>query len=298
MTNVYQRQKSKVQTLQMALHVKAKAEPSYRFYTLWDKVCRMDVLRIAYQRCQANDGSHGIDRETFADITTMGLELWLGKLRKELQDKSYCPQPLRRVWIPKTNGNTLRPLSIACIKDRVVQQAMLMIINPIFEADFLPAQYGFRPKIDAKMAIRRVYYHTTQYGRTAVVDADLKDYFTSIPHGDLMQCMTRRIADKQILQMIKRWLVVPVIEERQTKGCDQYRGERQTPWDSPRQSYLAATFKLLFPAVSIGMGKVWVCRQVQCSHCKLRRWHAGTGVEQMGCKSPNPNCLFGGLAGG
>lgn len=190
----------KVQTLQMALHAKAKAEPSYRFYTLWDKVCREDIMRIAYRRCRRNGGSHGMDHETFEDIKTQGVEEWLGKLQKELKDKTYYPKPLRRVWIPKANGKAERPLSIACIKDRVVQIAMLLVLNPIFEADFLTEQYGFRPKMDAKMAVRRVYYHITDCDRTEIVDADLKEYFTSIPHGDLMKCLVRRIADKHVFE--------------------------------------------------------------------------------------------------
>ncbi|MBM3610928.1 MAG: group II intron reverse transcriptase/maturase [Alphaproteobacteria bacterium] len=223
----------KVQRLQRALHVKAKAEPSYRFYTLWDKVCWMDVLRKAYRRCQVNGGSHGIDHETFEDIKNQGLEEWLGKLQGELKDKTYSPKPLRRVWIPKSNGKDLRPLSIACIRDRVVHQAILMIIGPIFEADLLPEQYGFRAKIDAKMAVRRVYYHITQHCRTEVVDADLKDYFNRIPHGSLMKCLVRRIADKQILQTIKSALTVPVAEEGQrhvtirTEAKDTHRGIAQ-----------------------------------------------------------------------
>lgn len=168
---------SRVRTLQIALHAKAKAEPSYRFYTLWDKLCRTDILEIAYKRCRRNGGSHGIDHETFAEIDISGVDEWLGKLQKELKDKSYYPKPLRRVWIPKANGKALRPLSIACIKDRVVQLAMLLLLNPIFEADLLPEQYGFRPNVDAKMAIRRVYYHITNFHRTEIVDADLKEYF-------------------------------------------------------------------------------------------------------------------------
>lgn len=229
----------KIQTLQTALHAKAKAEPSYRFYTLWDKLYRIDVLREAYKRCRQNGGSYGVDRETFIDIGALGVEEWLWKLQKELKDKTYYPKPLRRVWIPKANGKAMRPLSIACIRDRVAQMAMLLLLHPIFEADFLPEQYGFRPKVDAKMAIRRVYYHITQYHRTEIIDADLKEYFTSIPHGDLMRCLTRRIADKQVLQTIKRWITAPVIEEkpkgnvRSTEMKDKHRGIPQGSPISP-----------------------------------------------------------------
>jgi group II intron reverse transcriptase/maturase len=229
----------KVQTLQIALHTKAKAEPNYCFYTLWDKIYRADILKTAYKRCRNNGGSYGIDKETFAEIETKGLGAWLGKLQEELKDKVYSPKPLRRVWILKADGKSMRPLSIACIRDRVVQLAMLLLLNPIFEADMLPEQYGFRPNVDAKMAIRRVYYHVTQFHRTEIIDADLKDYFTSIPHGDLMKCITRRVADKQILQTIKRWLVVSVIEEkdgkqvRSTEAKDKHRGIPQGSPISP-----------------------------------------------------------------
>lgn len=174
---------NKVERLRSSLHAKAKAEPSYRFYSLWDKVYREDVLMAAYQKCRRNGGSHGVDMETFKTIEAIGKETWLAELQKELKEGHYQPQPLRRVWISKTNSKTkCRPLSIACIKDRVVQTAVLLVVEPIFEADMLPEQFGFRPVVDAKMAVRRVYYHVTQFKRTEVIDADLQDYFTSIPH--------------------------------------------------------------------------------------------------------------------
>lgn len=225
--------KIKVQTLQAALHAKAKAEPTYRFYSLWDKVYRKDVLHEAYRQCRRNGGSQGVDGETFSDITEIGTEQWVGKLQKELVEKQYSPQPLRRVWIAKADGKTKRPLSIGCIKDRVVQTAMLLVLNPIFEADFLPSQYGFRAQVDAKKALRRVYYHVTDFHRTQIIDADLKEYFTSIPQGALLKCIARRIADKRILQMIKRWLVVPTVEKnatgetRSTEAKDTHRGIAQ-----------------------------------------------------------------------
>ena len=167
----------------------------------------------------------------------------MGKLQQELKDGLYQPQPLRRVWIPKGNSkNKLRPLSIACIKDRVVQSAMLLILQPIFEADMLPEQYGFRRGIDAKMAVREVYFQIARRGRTEVIDADLEDYFTSIPHEPLMKCISRRIADGRILRLIKRWLEVP-IEEQSKKGVKQnfearkrHRGVAQGSCISPLMS--------------------------------------------------------------
>lgn len=202
-----------VRKLQRALYTKAKTEPSFRFYTLWDKVWREDVLREAWRRCRANGGSTGVDRVGFADIEADGVEAWLGNLQEELRAKLYRPQPLLRVWIPKASGGQ-RPLGIPTIRDRVVQAAMVLVIGPVFEADLLPQQYGFRPKLDAKLAVRRVYYHVTENGRRDVIDADLSDYFNTIPQGSLMKCVARRISDRQILSVIKMWLRASVTEGR------------------------------------------------------------------------------------
>ena len=164
-----------VEKLQTSLQTKAKAEPAFRFYALWDKVCRKDVLLEAYRRCRANAGASGVDNETFERIDTYGLERWLETLWEELSSGKYVPKPLLRVWIPKSNGGQ-RPLGIPCIRDRVVQMAAVLVIGPIFEVDLLPQQHGFRPGLDAKMALRRVYWHVTQHGRREIVDADLRDY--------------------------------------------------------------------------------------------------------------------------
>jgi RNA-directed DNA polymerase len=200
-----------VEKLQNSLQTKAKAEPAFRFYALWDKVHRKDILLEAYQRCRANAGAPGVDCETFDGIEAHGVERWLEALQEELTLGRYAPQPLLRVWIPKSNGGQ-RPLGIPIIRDRVVQMAVVLIIGPIFEADLLPQQYGFRPGVDAKMALRRVYWHVTQRGRRDVVDADLRDYFTSIPHHPLMRCLSRRIVDGRVLHTIKSWLTAPVVE--------------------------------------------------------------------------------------
>ena len=220
-----------VEKLQTSLQTKAKAEPAFRFYTLWDKVYRKDVLLEAYRRCRANAGAAGVDRETFEAIETQGVERWLETLREELSSGNYVPRPLLRVWIPKSNGGQ-RPLGIPTIRDRVVQMAVVLVIGPIFEADLLPQQYGFRPGMDAKMALRRVYWHVTQHGRREVVDADLRDYFTSIPHGPLMRCLSRRIVDGRMLRVIKSWLTAPVVENidgRTTQTAEARRRKRGTP---------------------------------------------------------------------
>jgi group II intron reverse transcriptase/maturase len=220
-----------VEKLRTSLQAKAKAEPDFRFYGLWDKLYRKDVLTEAYARCRANAGAAGVDGETFARIETHGRERWLETLREELAAGNYAPAPLLRVWIPKSNGGK-RPLGIPAIRDRVVQMAAVLVIGPIFETDLLPQQYGFRPGLDAKMALRRVYWHVTQHGRREVVDADLRDYFTSIPHVPLMRSLSRRIADGRMLHVIKGWLTAPVVEVidgRAVQTAEARRTKRGTP---------------------------------------------------------------------
>ena len=228
-----------VEKLQSSLQAKAKSERSFRFYSLWDKIYREDVLREAYRRSRANAGAPGVDGVDFEAIETAGLDRWMQALQEELRSKSYAPQPLLRVWIPKRNGGQ-RPLSIPTVKDRVVQTAVVLVLGPIFEADLAPQQYGFRPGRDAKTAVRKVYFHITQHGRREVVDADLSDYFTTIPHGPLLRCVSRRVADGQVLSIIKRWLTVPVWEHARrgailctTEARDRKRGTPQGGTASP-----------------------------------------------------------------
>src|SRR3954451_6292026 len=233
--------RERVRKLQISLHAKAKAEPAFRFYTLWDKVCRADVLEEAYRACHRNGGSAGVDRMTFDQITAYGRERWLEELRQELRAGEYRPQPLLRVWIPKSNGGQ-RPLGVPCIRDRVVEMAALLVLSPIFEADLLRNQYGFRPGLDAKMAVRQAFWHVRDRGPSEVVDADLSDYFSSIPHGPLMRCVSRRVADGTLLSVIKSWLMAPVVERDQrttrctTEAKDEHRG---TPQGSPISPLLA-----------------------------------------------------------
>ena len=227
-----------VRMLQRTLYVKAKTEPDFRFYSLWDKISRSDVLFEAYKRCRANRGSVGVDNQSFDDIENSGREQWLVQLQEELKSGQYCPQPLRRVWIPKANGGS-RPLGIPCIRDRVIQMAANIVLLPIFEADFRPEQYGFRPKVDAKMAVRRIYFHVTQHGRTDIVDADLKDYFNTIPHGPLMNSIARRVSDGKVLSLLKCWLETPVMENENgllkltNQAKQQHRGTPQGGVISP-----------------------------------------------------------------
>src|ERR1700704_1949326 len=176
--------KFKVGELQETLHAKAKGAPTYRFYALYDKVYRADVLWHAYERCRANDGSPEGDGQTFEDIEAYGRWKWLGELAEELCKKTYRPQAVRRVYIPKADGK-LRPLGIPTVKDRVVQTAVLLILEPIFEADFLECSYGFRPGRNACQAIDAIRQHLGA-GYREVYDADLKGYFDTIPHDQLM----------------------------------------------------------------------------------------------------------------
>jgi RNA-directed DNA polymerase len=227
-----------VRTLQSTLQAKAKSEATARFYSLWDKVCREDVLFEAYRKCRANRGAPGVDGESFDAIEAAGLASWLQRLRQELCTKQYRCGPLLRVWIPKATGGQ-RPLGIPQIRDRVAQRAVLLVVGPIFEEDLFPWQYGFRPGLDAKMALRRTHFAIAQRGAREVVDADLSDYFTSIPHGDLLRCVARRIADGTVLAVIRQWLDAPVIERanggdiRSTVARDTNRGTPQGGVISP-----------------------------------------------------------------
>ena len=222
----------KVEKLQTALHTKAKAEPEYRFYALYDKMYRSDVLGYAYECCHANAGAAGVDDQTFDDIQEYGVDKWLGELAAELQAKTYQASAVRRVWIPKADGK-LRPIGIPTIRDRVVQKATVLVLEPIFEADLLPEQYGYRPGQGALDAVRSVQQLLDQ-GYTDVVDADLSGYFDSIPHAELMKSVTRRIVDRHLLRLIKGWLEAAVEETdergrvtRTTRAKDERQGTPQ-----------------------------------------------------------------------
>lgn len=222
---------TKLEELQRKLYSKAKTEPTFQFYALYDKVYRWDVLTEALQLSREKNGAPGVDGQTFEQIREYGEERWLQELQQELQEKTYRPQPVRRVLIPKPGGGE-RPLGIPTIKDRVAQAAAKLILEPIFEADLSDTAYGYRPKRGAIRAVQEVHRELRRR-RTKVVDADLSKYFDTIPHAELMTCLARRIADTEMLHLVKMWLKVPV-EERDEQGRRRYSGGKRSKCGTPQ----------------------------------------------------------------
>ena len=247
-----------VEKLQRALHTKAKESPSLRFYALYDKVYRADVPWTAWRRCLHNGGSAGVDGQTFEDIEKNGAQRWLDELAEELRSKQYAPQPVRRVNIPKSAtadlpkarpDGKLRPLGIPTIRDRVVQMAALLVLEPIFEADLPQEQHAYRPGRSAHDALNDIAA-LLRRGYREVVDADLSGYFDSIPHAELMKSVARRVSDGSLLRLIKLWLVAPVEEtdergrkRRTTRNKDTGRG---TPQGAPISPLLANLYMRRF----------------------------------------------------
>ena len=232
-----------VQKLQTVLHDKAKESPDRRFHALYDKVYRRDVLAFAWECCKANGGAAGVDGQTFGHIEEYGVERWLDELAKELKDRTYRPHPVRRVYIPKPDGKQ-RPLGVPTIRDRTVQTAAVLVLEPIFEADLQPEQYAYRKDRSALDAVRHVH-KLINTGHGEIVDADLSGYFDSIPHAELMKSVARRVVDGAMLHLIKMWLEAPVEEtdergnkHRSTRNRDEGRGTPQGAPISPLLSNL------------------------------------------------------------
>jgi len=237
-----------VQKLQTALHAKAKAEAGYRFYALYDKISRDDILAHAYAQCRSNKGAPGVDGQDFADIEAYGVERWLAELALALREETYRPEPIRRVFIPKANGK-LRPLGISTVRDRVCMTAAMLVLEPIFEAD-LPAElYAYRAGRNAQQAVVEVEELLFR-GHPEVVDADLADYFGSIPHSDLLKSVARRIVDRRVLHLIKMWLDCPVEETdkrgRKTRTTEARDNRRGIPQGSPLSPLLANLYMRRF----------------------------------------------------
>ena len=233
----------RIRNLRRKLYCKAKAEPAFRFYLLYDKICREDILRHAYALARANAGAPGVDGVTFKQIDASGVEEWLAGLREELVSKTYRPDPVRRATIPKPGGGE-RPLGIPTIRDRVVQAAAKIVLEAIFEADFEESAYGYRPRRSAVDAVKETHRLICR-GYTDVVDADLSKYFDTIPHSDLLKSVARRIVDRHVLWLIKLWLRAPV-EERDGDGKRRISGGKSSRRGTPQGGVVSPLLSVIY----------------------------------------------------
>jgi len=256
----------KIRSLQRKLYLKAKREPSFRFYLLYDKVYRADILQHAYGLCRSNGGAPGVDGETFEKIESAGLRQWLNRLGKELHEKTYRPSPVRRVMIPKPGGGE-RPLGIPTIRDRVAQTAAVLVLEPIFEADFVDEAYGYRPRRSALEAVKAVH-QSLKEGYTDGVDADLSRFFDTIGHQELLRSVARRVVDRQMLRLIRMWLKVPV-EERDQQGNKRMTGGKRSKRGTPQGGVISPLLANIY------------------MHRFLRYWHQSGKGEQFKARIVN-----------
>lgn len=250
---------NKIRIFQRKIYLKAKSEPDFRFYLLYDKIYRNDILLHAYLSARANGGSAGVDGVTFKQIESKGVGEWLSGIGKELRTKTYRPQPVLRVMIPKPNGGS-RPLGIPTIRDRVVQTATKLVIEPIFEADLEPNTFGYRPRRSALDAIHMVHELLCK-GYTDVIDADLSKYFDTIPHSELIKCVTRRIVDRNVLRLIKLWLRAPV-EERDKDGRGRMSGGRGNKKGTPQGGVISPLLANLYMNRFLKYWRIKGCNEI------------------------------------
>jgi len=242
-----------IRRLQRKLYRKAKEEPEYRFYLLYDKIYREDIRAHAYELTKAHRGAPGVDGQTFEGIEAQGLEKWLKELGKELRTKRYKPRPVRRVMIPKPGGGE-RPRGIPPVRDRVVETAAKLVLEPILEVDLEPCAYGYRPQRRAQDAIKEVH-ELLCAGYTEVVDADLSKYFDKIPHRELMQSVARRVVERKMLRLVKRWRKAPV-EERDEKGNRRMTGGRRSNCATPQRGVASPMLANLYMKRFLKYGRI------------------------------------------